>query len=243
MQWDDWRELRLEAEDSAAFRKRVHSLAKRLAEIGQAIDAKEISAPEGATREEEPDDAPGVFELIAEAEEAFPRFNESLDRLTTEMETLGEVADVWNPRLERAAGQGSPKLLFAIREFSKAIDGPAERIEALGKQWASDLLTIDPAMLSVIRLAETGRWDQDDAPPLFDSIIEMAAAAREGLGQIRSMTETFSDLETLSRDLRKPLRRMREGLQNLLDGQAVIDEWARRVLQVRQTSSQEEDAA
>jgi len=37
---------------------------------------------------------------------------------------------------------------------------------------------------------------------------------------------------TLSRDLRRPLKRMKGGVQAVLDGQAVIQEWERRAHKV-----------
>ena len=92
MQWEDWRDLRLEREDSSAHRRAVNGLATRLGEIGR--QATEQIEEVGVATTPEVNEA-GILDLVAEAEKAWPRFNRVLEDLGGEMEMVGAMADEW----------------------------------------------------------------------------------------------------------------------------------------------------
>jgi hypothetical protein len=242
MQWTDWRELRLEDEHSSSHRRGVHDLAKRLANVSQSIVIREEREPEGVS-DVMGDEEPGVVELVAVAEEAWPRFTTALANLGEELEHVTGIAAKWSPRVERAATKGAGPALLAFRDLSRELDEPTTRIERFGTEYATELVKIDPAVLSLIRLAEIGQWTDDDARDTFTAIKEMRRAVDEALGQLEELATTLDQTATLSKDLRRPLRRMRAGLKTVLDGRAVIEEWERRVRKVEEGwKSTEEDA-
>jgi hypothetical protein len=241
MQWVDWRKLRLEAEDSPAYREEVHRLAGRLAEISASITVREEEARE-LPRAEAGDDDPGVVELVAEAEPAMLRFTEALEQLGPEMSAVGDIADAWSPRLERAAAKGAGPALLVFRGLANDLDAPAGRIHELGARWASELVTIDPAVLSLIRLAEAGYWSDAESREFFSAIHEMKHAADEALAELRGLVSVIDQTGELSRDLRRPRKRMKEGLRSILDGQAILDEWDRRARQVEDARDESDSA-
>jgi hypothetical protein len=231
MQWDDWRELRLEAKDSSEYRRRVNKLARRLAAIKRA-DTDRDEPPIGSVVATSDDEEPGVLELVAEAEEAFPRFNGVLEELTREITAMGGKSDLWGPRVEKVSGRGAAALLFAFRGFAEDIDPHSKRVEELGRQYVAELVTIDPAILSLLRLAETGGWDEDDILTLIEGIHELHKTSTSSLESLRTMEATIDEISGLSKDLRKTLKQVQAGLRNIADAQAVIDEWERRAIQV-----------
>jgi hypothetical protein len=242
--WIDWRQRRLFDEGSAEVRGGLDEMARRLAEIAQSVSrvpdnvaAKALPAAahsEGTS--EEADDAPGVIELMADAEGAWPRLNEALTGITTQIEAAGHIVHEWSPKLERATNKGAGPALLVFGEIAKGLDAPATRIETLGKQYASELTRIDPAVLVMLRSVEMGESSQAEAQELLDSIHSLNAAADEALVELRSLVQTLDQVGALSRDLRRPLRKMREGVKNVLDGQAVLQEWDRRVSEIESAS-------
>jgi hypothetical protein len=236
MQWDDWRTLRLEAEDSAAYRQRVNQLATRLASISQSLAEKDeepvaqVSFADVASD----DDEPGFLDQIAEAEDAFPKLTAVIVEIGEVLAQLGDLATGWNPTLERAASQGAGPALFALRDFSKQLDPLAGRMEILGKSYAAELVRVDPAILTLIRIAAADDEPSEDALELFRGIEVLHEAARESVAMFSDLTSTLEEVSQMSRDLRRPLRKIRGGLKTVLDGQAVLDEWHRRMTQVNQ---------
>lgn len=236
MQWEDWRKLRLEAPESQSYRTRVNALATRLADIRQSAangGAPELASPSSVAALDD-DDEPGVVELVAEAEEAFPKFNDALEAMGAELETIGQVAVRWTPRLIEANKIGAAAAIPVYKSLAAELTPPAERLEGLGGRYSGELLRIDPAVLSLIRMAEYDMWDREDAEQLFIGVYAMSKAAAETVTMLNGLIEIVDQVASISRDARRPLRTMKEGLKHVVDGQTIVDEWERRAAQAEQ---------
>jgi hypothetical protein len=119
------------------------------------------------------EDDPGLVELMAEAELAMPRYNATMDALTGELDQIAEIVQGWSPKIERAASKSAGASIRVFAEVAKALSQPAERVNALGTQYAKELVTIGPAILSLIRFAHAGVWGPEDAAELFAGIREL----------------------------------------------------------------------
>lgn len=232
MQSVDWRDLRLEDEHASKHRRQVHVLAKRLVDANAAIASRE-EQQETEVSDPDDEDAPGHLELVAIAEEAMPRFTDVLERIEGELEKLEAIADKWAPSIEQAAAKGAGPALVVFKKVASSFEGPAQEIKSLGIEYAGELVKIDPAVLSMIRMAELSEPD-DDSKELFEGIRTLNGAADEALAALRGLVDVLDQTAMLSKDLRKPLRHMRKGLQSILDGQAVIQEWERRASRVEE---------
>jgi hypothetical protein len=60
-------------------------------------------------------------------------------------------------------------------------------------------------------------------------IRELSVAAYDALQETQVMIDAISPLEAMSRDLRNPLRRLRQGLTLIVEARDVIDEWVQRI--------------
>lgn len=235
VQWIDWRSRRLLADGSAEFRAGLNEMATRLAQIAEEVSSVPDTVGVAPVRGEhtdagdQADDEPGIIEHIAEGERAMPRLNETLQDLGKEIEHVGEVVTARDPQLQKAGQHGAGPTLLVLGAIAKDLKDPASRIETLGREYTTELSKIDPAVLALIQLVETGHADHGDASELFSSIRNMTAAAAEAVDMLREMLATMDEVAALSRDLRGPLRQMQEGLRNIVDGQAVLQEWDRRV--------------
>jgi hypothetical protein len=231
MQWDDWRELRLEGQDSPAYRKRVNQLARRLAKISSSLAERDEAVGAELAIAETGEDEPGLVELMAEAEAAMPRFNETMDALMGELNQIGEIVEGWRPRIARATNKSAGASMHVFAEVAKALSAPSERVNALGKQYANELVTIDPAILSLVRFAQAGVWDPSDAAELFANIRKLRDVSERRVAELRELVAVLDQTAGLSRDLRRPVRQLRDGLKGVLDSSAIIEEWDRRASQ------------
>jgi hypothetical protein len=78
---------------------------------------------------------------------------------------------------------------------------------------------------------------------LFGSIKEMVGAAREAAISTEELVAQLESTTTLSRDLRKPVRRMQAGLRGFLDGRAVFEEWGKLIEKFETERSRHADEA
>jgi hypothetical protein len=232
-QWEDWRTLRLRDERTAEYRQGVNDLAKRLAEISaktEAVPPTPTSEPEEAREEE-----PGFIDLVASGEEAMPRWTQTIQSLGEEMQNVSRLTEETAPELEAsdARAGGFAGRLAVLRRFAARLQEPADRIDALATQYAADLVEIDPAILTLIRLAEEDEEarESDDVEEFFANLRTMVEASSEASDTVRQLVGQLEASMAASRDLRRPVRTMKDALKKLLDGQAVIEEWKRRLHQ------------
>ena len=226
-QYFDWRALRLEAEDSAEYRKGVNAFAQRLASI---VAASPEPAPSVVEAEPDEDESPGYLEVMAEAEEAINRVPDLLERLNEIMGTVGEAVTAANSASE--SSEGFPARLAATHRLAMAIDEPSEEFKSVAKSYATEMVSTDAGVLTLIRQIEEGEISADDqaaVPGFFNSIRELSDTFAEVSGQIDSFLAILPATAGMSKVLRKPMRNLQEGLRAMKDGNAVVSEWRRRI--------------
>jgi TIR domain len=251
IQYEDWRDLRFEDPRSPAHRTGVHRLVVRLVEIGETIAERPVQSPEerraarliaageaigrqsgdSPVEEAEP---PGVIEILAEMEAAMPRWHKTIEQMGSVLERVGEEATKATAQVARsdAAGKGFAGRLTAAHALKSALAEPADEFLALATSYASDLLSVDSGFVTMIDLAEAGPADEAERQAyceLFEAVRGLAGAARENVAGMRELQQGLETVGTWSRELRPVLRKLREGLQRVLDGQAFMDSWVERI--------------
>lgn len=249
---EDFRDVRLEELGSTKYRKAVDRLAAQLVERAERATR---SAVEGLERKDDPvaedeDDAPGFIERMAEGEKAFKHIGTTLNDLAAEVMQLGVIADDASEKTQAADRRGASFAgrLAVIEQMAKALSEPAERIGHLGQVYASELVHSDSMILAALEALETGSEeltpeDRVDALEFLKSIRGLAAEADSALAQLSELVAALDEGASLSRSLRKPLRRAKEGVQGVLDGKGVIEEWDRRAsnLELQQPLASDRD--
>lgn len=88
---------------------------------------------------------------------------------------------------------------------------------------------IDPGVRAIIEQAPSeireSPESQSEFCTFFHVIRQLSASAREGLEQTQGMIDATSSLEAMSRTLRDPARRLRQGLTMMVEAREVTDEW------------------
>jgi hypothetical protein len=240
-QREDFRGVRLEDPGSSDYRKAVDHLAAQLAERAERVTHTTVDVrqdDEGAKNEENGDE-PGFIERMAKGEQSFQHISETLEEFAKEVERFGTLAQQANEESQAtdARGAGFAGRLAVVERLAKRLREPADRIGHLGQVYASELVQSDPMVLALLEAIETeyeeySQEERTEATALAKSIEDLAAEAAPALAELSDLVDALDSGAGLSRSLRRPLRRAKEGLQGVLDGKGVIEEWARRASQL-----------
>lgn len=235
-QYEDWTKLRLEDEDSPEYRKSVNRLAARLVEILER--AAEVDPPPVVlTDDADPEDEPGMLDLMADAETALPNWAGSMDQFGDTVREMGERVRLANDQMSAsdARGGGFAGRLRITQSLADDLKHPVERLDQIAHEYSAGLLAVDPGILGIIRLIENeGISDENEA-----QVTEFFNTVKTSAGQIGSMVESVREFSgsldgsaNLSKSMRPLVGKMRSSLQKVVDGQAVLDEWVRRIDEV-----------
>lgn len=252
----DLRQIRLENESDAAHRVMVNNLASRLLKIATETETEpvaarsseskgEVSPPASAVAgESEPPehddgdgDDVGYLEVLAAGEQAIPQWGETIQKLSTELQTINLETEKTAAEIQAEDESGSATFasrLAAANRLANRLDEPASRLTEVGREYAEHLITIDPAIQTLIRFARESEEIRNDenARDTFKQIREMAQISQESMAQIVVLANVMKESSAMSRELRKPLRTIETALRNIFDGQEVVDDWARQIDQL-----------
>jgi TIR domain len=264
-QWQDFRETRLEDESSSVFRTAVDRLAADLARRASQVTATVEDVPmaavprptkpiltehRGADANGEPnvavasgedeDDSPGILEKLATTEDAWPQITAITAAVGTQIERVGEVTAAASERIAAAESRGSDGAkarLVQTERMAHELKAPAEELERLGYEYAVVLADLDPGVQTLLDLAAEGDVNEEGRADLLTAIQELAATADESLTELSGMLASAAEMSKLSRSLRSPLKRIQKGLQGVLDGRAVIEDWGKRARGIEQANA------
>jgi hypothetical protein len=172
-----------------------------------------------------------LIDILAIGQSAFPEANQTILDLSAEFVKLNEYVNKAVSDIARsdAAEEGPIGRLAVARELAQNITQPSERIFVLANKYSAQMYDIDPSVRTLISMApeaikeEGGR---DAVCTFFDGVNTMARSAHEMVTQLDGFRESLTQSEALSRDLRPPLRKTRQGLTIIVEASSVTDEWA-----------------
>ncbi|MFD8869167.1 toll/interleukin-1 receptor domain-containing protein [Streptomyces sp. NPDC059590] len=231
-QYEDWTKLRLEDEESPAYRKAVARLAERLVAIlERALPV--ASKNEQDIESQEPEEAT-LIEVMAQMEESFPRWVKVVNEFAAVMETIGNEATGASEEIQQsdARGGGFAGRLHASHQLAERIAEPVEHFHALGNQYSTELVNVDPGVLTLIREAPRQALSDEDRKQMdefFSSVKGAVAASRANISSLRGFSESVGSLKGLSKAMRPLAVKMESAVRQVLDGQAILDEWERLI--------------
>ncbi|EFF91571.1 hypothetical protein SSTG_01890 [Streptomyces sp. e14] len=231
-QYEDWTKLRLEDEESPAYRKAVARLAERLVAILERT-LPVASKNEQDIESQEPEEAT-LVEVMAQMEEAFPRWVEVINEFAAVMESIGNEATGASEEIHQsdARGGGFAGRLRVSHQLAERIAEPVERFHALGNQYSTELVNVDPGVLTLIREARLQALSDEDRKQMnefFSSVKGAVAASRANISSLREFSESVGSLKGLSKAMRPLAVKMESAVRQVLDGQAILDEWERLI--------------
>ncbi len=239
-QWQDWRHLRFESQDSPEYRGAVADLATRLAAAAAtANNLTESTSPIDETRiglnslgeiQNDEDDAPGLLDRIAELEEVMPSWNETIQNIGTTVEQIGTITETETERLNAVPERlGMTARIRVIRALASRLNPPASQLRDLGLDFTSQLNSVDGGVRAFVEYASLEVRDDPAAESqvceFFEMILGLAASVDEGLESLASLDATLAPMEKMSRDLRPVIRTIREGLTLIHEGRSLTNDW------------------
>lgn len=236
--WEDWRDLRFMDMASEGYRRGVARLAARLVEANKQAETAVIipsTVVGDVTPKDDSDNAPGLIDRLAAVEEVLPKWQETLQSLRSALEFIGQVMTEAKADVDRAdaQGKGFAGRLVIARMVAGKLKEPVDQIRSDSNEFASQLHQVDDGLRALIdRAAAEVEGTPASRPAVcefFDTIRQLSASAHEGLEAVRQIIESIAPVESLSRDLRPPLRRLREGLTVMVEAQEVTDEWVQLI--------------
>jgi TIR domain len=236
-QWEDWRKLRFEEVASGPYRQAVATLAQRLVDANQKILIEEVAAPDASSGSDplHPTDEPGLLDILSAGEESIPQVGETLVAIGAEIERIVGIAQQSTEDIHLAdqQGKGFAGRLSVARKLAHHLSGPAERILELSNSYTASLYNVDSAIRTMISKGpaevaadpdQKQNWDQ-----FTGGISELAAIATESMVNIQGFIDSIAQVESMSRDLRPPIQKLRRGLTSLNEGSLLINEWKRLI--------------
>ncbi|MFD9567561.1 TIR domain-containing protein [Streptomyces sp. NPDC059994] len=231
-QWVDWRELRLDDEESPAYRQAVHELALRLAEI---IETAPPPMPVEVTPSSQDDEElPGFIEIMAEMEGALPTWQDTIQRFAEIITLIGEETQ-WAAGEMTASdsrGGGFAGRMRVTQALATRLSGPAEEVDALGAKYWTELAAIDPGVIGFIRrIAEEdlSAEDKQVARDFFKEVEQLVSATRESAMQLQGFSDSVGEAAQGSSRLRPQFRKIQAAVQKVIDSRTIVDEWSRMI--------------
>jgi hypothetical protein len=177
----------------------------------------------------EGDEATGSLEKLAAGEEALVAWSETVQELSKEISAIGTFAEEETPAMEAAdtfAGQ-----LAVANRLALKLEEPAENIARIGQDYSTHLLVVDPAVQTLIENARTSPEvkEEEETKDLFQGILSMTGSARKTAAQLMDLVKNMEAAAQVSRELRRPVRRIQTTLRNITDGQKILDDWEAQV--------------
>jgi PAS domain-containing protein len=255
-QWVDLRDARLLDEADSEHRTVVNGLAERLLEIAEDIEGPSSSPLSGGevvpkgygphpgptipsdSVDEVDDEGAGVLELLAKGEEALPLWTETVENLVGLLDQIGTLTQQEARDMNSRAAAGNESFasrLGAANRFAQVLDQPADELVSVGSDYVSHVLDVDPAVRTLIGLAEEDEEirSESDLQSYFGGISEMVGASQVATAQLAELATVLEEPAKFSRELRKPARKMQGALRNIIDAQSIINEWGKRIDDLR----------
>lgn len=240
-QWRDLRDIRLEDRSSSHYRKAVNDLAGdiagRASEVASSID--DLAAGPSGAKDRSIDsegDELGVLDRLVDGDEAMEAITGVMSRIGEDVELVGGMASSAAEEIQaaQARGQGTKRALSITERFASELNEPASRIEERGQEYADLLVRMDSSIQTRFEILEEQNGPlTDEQIDYLAELEDLARNADDALDALEELVRSIDPIAKVSRSLRAPVRRMREGLQGVLDGRAVMAGWGKRAEDLR----------
>lgn len=173
------------------------------------------------------DEELGFLERLAEAEDAFPAFNATMEDLTADIQEIGDTARNGSAEMKAsdARGGGSRGRLAVAIRFAHALEPITARTEQLVDEQRVRARSMDSGlewMFGRIRTGELSSEEREAANGMLRAMIEAGEAAQSGIDSIRSFIDSFTTVGQSARPVRRVVSRLVTAYEGLI---TTIERW------------------
>jgi hypothetical protein len=215
---------------SSECRRELQKFARSARELGDEADVA-AAVVERVPLESDTDASPGSLDQMAAAEDTLPKWQLTVEAIGVEIALVGQIVVNAAEEITRANAhrKGFAARLKVARSLAQRLREPSERVWSLGNQFSTQLYQIDEGFRALIEQASSDVQESPEARMqvcvFFYVVRSLSDSTHEGLAAVQSLIDQISPVESLSRDLRDPLRRLRQGFTLMLEAREVADEW------------------
>ncbi|WP_157183590.1 TIR domain-containing protein [Nocardia takedensis] len=241
LQHEDWTELRLEDENSSAYRRGVNRLATRLKKVALSIADQPESTPvltpviEDANPtknvEQVAEDELGWLEQIADAEVALEGWGAAAEDFRNAMLEIGNTFQ--SDEYRTPPNASNAVRIIHLKRVSKALDGPTQRLLDSAGNFGARAAVISDAIDAASQIAMVSTaGDREKALEMADDIEEIITSIRENVKIDEEFENTLRLAGKMSRDMREPSRRIRTSILTILDTATIMQQWVDKLRSV-----------
>ncbi|MFI6310701.1 toll/interleukin-1 receptor domain-containing protein [Nocardia fusca] len=247
-QYEDWTELRLEEENSSAYRKGVHRLATRLREIAESIASQPegtiaLAATTGTMSEietEGEDDEPGWLDRLSTVEDQMDEWANTSAEFVRAMEDIAAV--VQDPDSYGSAKNNPTARIAALKRLSAALSEPTKRLVEHANDFKAKALSIGDGIDAAAQMAkEATADDRKKALELADELQDTTDSLIEEITLDKEFEQNLIVAGKMSRDMREPSNRIRSSILTIIDTTAVMQQWVDTLRSVNEPRSEDDE--
>ncbi|MBS4103715.1 toll/interleukin-1 receptor domain-containing protein [Tsukamurella paurometabola] len=231
IQYEDWREVRLEERHSSAYKKAIHKLASRLVDIAKDVDSRPELIPIDNLKSGDSvgvDDSPGLIDLMVDAEDAMRGLAGDIARMNTAkasaMAAIAGVSPVAPGATARARAQ-------AVKAIGAVIAEPLAELSDAGKAVESALRSVDLGVTGVVDYATEFGISESEIGKLEEmragfNVLARKMSVDQGLPKLLVQ---LRQMASLSRDLRQPMKSLEAALMAMKSSHGIVSRWESEV--------------
>ncbi|MGW6603406.1 hypothetical protein [Streptomyces sp. NPDC055036] len=174
------------------------------------------------------EDAPGLFDLVVEAEAQLEAVSGDMADVESAMTDLGEMMGLIGEDLPRVShpGASTNMRMAVINRLAKAIDGPADDLAAAAERFAARMGASADALRAFLEwAASTPRREWPEGTEgVLEQVVTASEEVQEAAGAFQEVVALISMFGSSSRQLRRPSRQISTSLQTIFRSVAVLDE-------------------
>lgn len=212
-----------------------------------------LSLPGGSTPEPGPDstaggdeDAPGLFDLVVEAEAELEAISGDMADVESALADLGEMMGLIGEDMARVSHPGASMntRMAVINRLAKAIEGPADDLAAAAERFAARMgVSVDAFRAFLEWAASTPRHEwPEGAGDVLEQVLTSPEEVQDAAGAFQEVMAMISMFGSSSRQLRRPSQQINTSLQTIFQSVAVLDELRDLAMALRESSVSSDDA-
>jgi hypothetical protein len=234
-QWEPWIELRHAPRESSEYTRAVAKLVARLVKANVAADQVDLAQAAVSEEDDDGDEDLGIIEQLAEMELSMPVWTQAVESISADIEALGAVAvdgttelNAGGPQTKSFAGR-----LTLLRNIAKRLQEPADSLESHGEEFTTNLAAVDRGVRLIIARADEEVEDDPETreafEDYFDSLRRLDTESQQTATTTEGFIESVLPLRKLSRDMKRPVQTIQNGLVHTREGVDVIHGWVEQI--------------
>ncbi|MFH8728018.1 hypothetical protein [Streptomyces termitum] len=231
-------------ETDTARRQLMSALTAEPARAGATAGAEPVVAPEavaaaaaGTGPEDVGADAPGLFDLMVEAETQMEALTGDMADVEAALSDIDQMMTLLAEEMARVDHPGVPmnKKMVVLTRMARAIDGPATELEAAADRFALRMKASHDAFRVFLEwVAATPRegWPEDTEGTL-EAIASTDWGAQVGAEPVQESMAVISMFGAASQQMRRPVGRIVRAFQKMIRSLSPLDELRDKARELR----------